>query len=203
MTFGMPFEVWKTHMGTYRSEGTMQAFRNIYNKGGVLSFWSGWQPKLFESFMKGASCRNWSSTPCQLCLVLSYLPLPCLVLSCIVNPRFLHNWIVLPCTVLFCSQPSLRYEKRCTAIHLLSITRWWGDCGVCDNCSSNIYAIQNYSTVDLQNCDKLTCTIRSAVNTQHTDRTVQVNLSKFCRSTVLCKPSLFDTDWAKLSDISC
>jgi Mitochondrial carrier protein len=53
MTFGMPFEVWKTHMGTYRSEGTVQAFKNIYNKGGVLSFWSGWQPKLFESFMKG------------------------------------------------------------------------------------------------------------------------------------------------------
>jgi hypothetical protein len=53
MTFGMPFEVWKTHMGTYRSESTVQAFKNIYNKGGVLSFWSGWQPKLFESFMKG------------------------------------------------------------------------------------------------------------------------------------------------------
>ena len=109
----------------------------------------------------------------------------CLVLYCLVKSRFLHNWIVLPCIVLFCSQPSLRYEKRCTAIHLLSITRWWGDCGVCDNCTSNIYVIQIYSTVDLQNCDKLTCTVRSAVNTQHTDRTVQVNLSQFCRSSVL------------------
>jgi len=52
-TLGLPFEVWKTHMGTYRSETTMQAFRNIYAKGGVGAFWSGWQPKLVESFLKG------------------------------------------------------------------------------------------------------------------------------------------------------
>ena len=36
-TVGLPFEVWKTHMGTYRSETTMQAFRNIYKSGGVVS----------------------------------------------------------------------------------------------------------------------------------------------------------------------
>jgi hypothetical protein len=53
ITFGMPFEVWKTHMGMYRNEGTMEAFRNIYRKGGVASFWSGWQPKMVESFLKG------------------------------------------------------------------------------------------------------------------------------------------------------
>lgn len=53
ITFGMPFEVWKTHMGTYRNEGTMEAFKNIYRKGGVASFWSGWQPKMVESFLKG------------------------------------------------------------------------------------------------------------------------------------------------------
>lgn len=40
-------------MGTYRNEGTMEAFRNIYKKGGVGSFWAGWQPKMVESFLKG------------------------------------------------------------------------------------------------------------------------------------------------------
>ena len=53
MSFGMPFEVWKTHMGTYRKEGTIESFKNIYSKGGLSSFWSGWQPKLVESFLKG------------------------------------------------------------------------------------------------------------------------------------------------------
>lgn len=53
ITLGLPFEVWKTHMGTYRSQGTMEAFRNIYQKGGVAAFWRGWQPKMVESFMKG------------------------------------------------------------------------------------------------------------------------------------------------------
>ena len=53
MTLGMPFEVWKTHMGSYRTETTGEAFRNIYRKGGVGAFWSGWQPKLIESFIKG------------------------------------------------------------------------------------------------------------------------------------------------------
>lgn len=50
---GMPFEVWKTHMGTYRNQSTMEAFRNIYGKGGVKAFWVGLQPKLVESFLKG------------------------------------------------------------------------------------------------------------------------------------------------------
>jgi hypothetical protein len=45
-TVGMPFEVWKTYMGTYRTESTMQAFKSIYNKGGVSAFWKGWQPKM-------------------------------------------------------------------------------------------------------------------------------------------------------------
>ena len=53
MSFGMPFEVWKTHMGSYRSLTTMESFNSIYKKGGIQSFWSGWQPKLVESFMKG------------------------------------------------------------------------------------------------------------------------------------------------------
>lgn len=52
-TFGLPFEVWKTRMGTFRNEGTMEAFRNIYKKNGVASFWAGWQPKMIESFLKG------------------------------------------------------------------------------------------------------------------------------------------------------
>ena len=53
MTLGMPFEVWKTHMGTFRKESTMEAFKNIYKKNGVASFWKGWQPKMIESFLKG------------------------------------------------------------------------------------------------------------------------------------------------------
>lgn len=48
-----PFEVWKTHMGTCRNEGTMEAFRNVYRKGGVDAFWKGWEPKMVESFLKG------------------------------------------------------------------------------------------------------------------------------------------------------
>ncbi|KAJ1408664.1 mitochondrial carrier domain-containing protein [Ochromonadaceae sp. CCMP2298] len=48
----LPFEVWKTHMGTYRNERTMESFRNI-KKGGVGAFWAGWQPKMVESALKG------------------------------------------------------------------------------------------------------------------------------------------------------
>jgi len=40
-------------MGSYRNEGTLEAFRNIYKKGGVGAFWKGWQPKMVESFLKG------------------------------------------------------------------------------------------------------------------------------------------------------
>jgi hypothetical protein len=40
-------------MGTYRNEGTVEAFKNIYNKKGVAGFWAGWQPKMVESFLKG------------------------------------------------------------------------------------------------------------------------------------------------------
>lgn len=53
ITVGMPFEVWKTRMGSYRNESTIQSFRNIYKEGGVGRFWVGWQPKLVESFLKG------------------------------------------------------------------------------------------------------------------------------------------------------
>jgi hypothetical protein len=53
MSLGMPFEVWKTHLGTYRNQGTLEAFRTIYQKGGIGAFWKGWQPKLVESFAKG------------------------------------------------------------------------------------------------------------------------------------------------------
>jgi hypothetical protein len=50
----MPFEVWKTHMGSYRDQGTIESFLNIYKKGGVAAFWKGWQPKMVESALKGA-----------------------------------------------------------------------------------------------------------------------------------------------------
>jgi hypothetical protein len=53
ITLGLPFEVWKTHMGTYRTETTVGAFKTIYGKGGVRAFWKGWEPKMVESFLKG------------------------------------------------------------------------------------------------------------------------------------------------------
>jgi hypothetical protein len=31
-TLGLPFEVWKTHMGTYRQQSTVEAFGVIYRK---------------------------------------------------------------------------------------------------------------------------------------------------------------------------
>lgn len=40
-------------MGTYRNQGTMEAFRNIYKAGGARAFWVGLQPKMVESFLKG------------------------------------------------------------------------------------------------------------------------------------------------------
>ena len=52
-TLGLPFEVWKTHMGTYRNESTMQAFKSVYSRGGLKAFWKGWEPKMVESFLKG------------------------------------------------------------------------------------------------------------------------------------------------------
>uniref|UniRef100_A0A7S0NII4 Mitochondrial carrier family n=1 Tax=Micromonas pusilla TaxID=38833 RepID=A0A7S0NII4_MICPS len=52
-TLGMPFEVWKTRMGRFRQEGTLEAFANIYKQGGVKAFWAGTGPKMFESGSKG------------------------------------------------------------------------------------------------------------------------------------------------------
>lgn len=40
-------------MGTYRNQGTIEAFKNIYRAGGAGAFWVGLQPKLVESFLKG------------------------------------------------------------------------------------------------------------------------------------------------------
>lgn len=58
-TLGLPFEVWKTHMGRFRDEGTIEAFQNVYrNAGGgsagVGAFWRGFWPKMVESATKGA-----------------------------------------------------------------------------------------------------------------------------------------------------
>ena len=52
-TLGLPFEVWKTHMGTYRKESTMEALKNVYTKKGIRGFWAGWEPKMVEAFLKG------------------------------------------------------------------------------------------------------------------------------------------------------
>lgn len=54
-TLGMPFEVWKTRMGRYRTETTLQAFSNVMRDGGgVKAFWAGTGPKMVESASKGA-----------------------------------------------------------------------------------------------------------------------------------------------------
>jgi hypothetical protein len=52
-TVGLPFEVWKTHMGANRSEGTLQALRSIHKSGGWRAFYRGFNPKMVESFLKG------------------------------------------------------------------------------------------------------------------------------------------------------
>lgn len=52
-TLGLPFEVWKTHMGTFRQQGTMEAFSNLYKKNGIAAFYKGWEPKMVECFLKG------------------------------------------------------------------------------------------------------------------------------------------------------
>ena len=58
-TLGLPFEVWKTRMGRFRTESTLQAFRNVYTTGGggfsgVHAFWNGFSAKMIESASKGA-----------------------------------------------------------------------------------------------------------------------------------------------------
>eukprot|EP01006_Ploeotia_vitrea_P006706 TRINITY_DN14473_c0_g1_i1.p1 TRINITY_DN14473_c0_g1~~TRINITY_DN14473_c0_g1_i1.p1 ORF type:complete len:279 (-),score=-20.59 TRINITY_DN14473_c0_g1_i1:26-862(-) len=52
-TLGMPFEVWKTYMGTYRDKSTIEAFKCVYRETGWKGFWRGMQPKMVESFLKG------------------------------------------------------------------------------------------------------------------------------------------------------
>jgi len=53
-TLGMPFEVWKTRMGRFRTETTIESFKNIYSNGGAKAFWNGLGPKMVESASKGA-----------------------------------------------------------------------------------------------------------------------------------------------------
>ena len=52
-TLGLPFEVWKTYMGAHRSHSTMSALKHVYSEGGIKGFYSGFQPKMVESFLKG------------------------------------------------------------------------------------------------------------------------------------------------------
>ena len=53
LTFGQPFEVWKTRMGRFRAESTAEAFCQILQSGGVRAFYAGTGPKLVESATKG------------------------------------------------------------------------------------------------------------------------------------------------------
>lgn len=52
-TVGLPFEVWKTHMGANRQLATMESFRSVYRNGGLKAFYAGYTPKMVESFLKG------------------------------------------------------------------------------------------------------------------------------------------------------
>ena len=54
ITLGMPLEVWKTRMGRFRHETTMQSLRAIYGERGLAGFWKGSSPKMVESASKGA-----------------------------------------------------------------------------------------------------------------------------------------------------
>jgi len=54
ITLGMPLEVWKTHMGRYRSLSTAESFTTIYRENGLGGFWKGSAPKMVESATKGA-----------------------------------------------------------------------------------------------------------------------------------------------------
>ena len=53
-SLGMPFEVWKTRMGRFRSETTIESFKKIYQTQGLRAFWSGLGPKMVESATKGS-----------------------------------------------------------------------------------------------------------------------------------------------------
>ncbi|CAN8062825.1 unnamed protein product [Agarophyton chilense] len=58
-TLGLPLEVWKTRMGRFRTESTIEAFKNVYSSAGggmngVGAFWRGFSPKMVESATKGA-----------------------------------------------------------------------------------------------------------------------------------------------------
>lgn len=50
-SLGMPFEVWKTRMGRFRNEGSIEALLNVYKAGGgglkgVGAFWAGVDAKV-------------------------------------------------------------------------------------------------------------------------------------------------------------
>ena len=60
-TLGMPFEVWKTRMGRFRQESTIEAFKNVYKQGGIGAFWRGTSAKMVESASK---VRMWRRCFC-------------------------------------------------------------------------------------------------------------------------------------------
>jgi hypothetical protein len=53
-SLGMPFEVWKTRMGRYRNESTLESLKAVYRTGGLGAFWNGTSAKMVESATKGA-----------------------------------------------------------------------------------------------------------------------------------------------------
>lgn len=55
-TLGMPFEVWKTRMGRFRQESTIESFKNVYKQGGIGAFWRGTSAKMVESASKVCAC---------------------------------------------------------------------------------------------------------------------------------------------------
>ncbi|EDQ88891.1 uncharacterized protein MONBRDRAFT_26061 [Monosiga brevicollis MX1] len=58
-SLGMPLEVWKTHLGRYRNQGTIEGLMAIYRSNGggfagARAFWRGTSAKMVESASKGS-----------------------------------------------------------------------------------------------------------------------------------------------------
>ncbi len=63
-SLGMPFEVWKTRMGRFRNEGTIESLVNVYKAGGgglkgIGAFWAGVDAKVCWDGGWWMLCRLW------------------------------------------------------------------------------------------------------------------------------------------------
>lgn len=78
-SLGMPLEVWKTRMGRFRNESTIEAFNKVHASGGggvmgLRAFWAGTSAKLVESASKGAVLMFSKEMLRDMCLGLQISP---------------------------------------------------------------------------------------------------------------------------------